>query len=194
VLSDADVIGFYFSASWCGPCKQFTPVLAQFYNNLKKQGTSSLNLEIVFVSADKSPEDFVKYFSQMPWLSVVWENVDAVSELTALALEVRGIPHFVLVDADSFKVITLDGRSHVSRDPYGVEFPWGSRGFSSVVPRPLRKMTRNYVSKISNRLQNVLKGMLSQLAPDKLVQFTYRAVTNVVKLLYYLLKKTVIAT
>jgi len=31
VLRDKKVICFYFSANWCPPCREFTPILADFY-------------------------------------------------------------------------------------------------------------------------------------------------------------------
>lgn len=30
-LDEVDIICYYFSAHWCPPCRQFTPVLADFY-------------------------------------------------------------------------------------------------------------------------------------------------------------------
>ena len=39
-LSGKDVVGLYFSASWCGPCKRFTPMLRDVYNILKQSGKS----------------------------------------------------------------------------------------------------------------------------------------------------------
>lgn len=30
-LADKKIIGFYFSAHWCPPCRLFTPALAEFY-------------------------------------------------------------------------------------------------------------------------------------------------------------------
>ncbi|CAN0006606.1 unnamed protein product, partial [Hapterophycus canaliculatus] len=40
---------FYFSASWCGPCRKYTPQLAALYNRAKSQHKA---FEVVFVSLD----------------------------------------------------------------------------------------------------------------------------------------------
>jgi len=48
------VIGIYFSAHWCPPCRGFTPKLAEAYSkDLQGKG-----LEIVFVSADEEEKVF----------------------------------------------------------------------------------------------------------------------------------------
>jgi nucleoredoxin len=47
-----EVIALYFSASWCGPCKRFTPMLVDVYNLLKSQGRG---FEVVFVSGELWP-------------------------------------------------------------------------------------------------------------------------------------------
>ena len=36
-------IAIYFSAKWCGPCKQFTPKLVDFYNKIDKNNSESLS-------------------------------------------------------------------------------------------------------------------------------------------------------
>lgn len=41
----------YVSAQWCGPCRNFTPLLQDFYAEAKKNG--DIDLEIVFVSLDR---------------------------------------------------------------------------------------------------------------------------------------------
>lgn len=35
---DGKVLALYFSASWCAPCKQFTPILKKVYNKLVEAG------------------------------------------------------------------------------------------------------------------------------------------------------------
>ena len=67
VLSGKDLVLYYFSAHWCPPCRQFTPVLKEFYEIVKDSG-----IEIVFVSSDKSPGDMVNYMKEShgDWYSV----------------------------------------------------------------------------------------------------------------------------
>ena len=55
------VVALYFSAGWCPPCNQFTPVLAEFYNELKE---NELPFEIVFVSSDKTASDMETYMKK----------------------------------------------------------------------------------------------------------------------------------
>ena len=63
------VLGLYFSANWCPPCRAFTPQLVQWYNRFKKSSNGS-NFDIVFLSSDKTVEDFNEYFKEMPWYAV----------------------------------------------------------------------------------------------------------------------------
>ena len=38
--------------------------------------------------------------------------------------KVSGIPMFIIVDAETGNVITKDGRSAITEDPKGLNFPW----------------------------------------------------------------------
>ena len=53
------IVGLYFSAGWCPPCQQFTPLLGGLYEELK---TRNANFEVVFLSFDKTAEDMEQYF------------------------------------------------------------------------------------------------------------------------------------
>merc|ERR1711862_779329 len=63
-LEGKDLILFYFSAHWCPPCRQFTPMLKDFYDEVD-------NVEIVFVSSDRSNDDMLSYMKEShgDWLA-----------------------------------------------------------------------------------------------------------------------------
>ncbi len=44
---------FYYSASWCSPCRAFTPKLVDFYKEFKPQHP---NFELFFVNHDQSED------------------------------------------------------------------------------------------------------------------------------------------
>lgn len=69
LLPSGGVIGLYFSAHWCPPCRGFTPQLAQWYNKVKS-GPHGSEFEIVFVSFDRDEKSFNEYFAEMPWLAL----------------------------------------------------------------------------------------------------------------------------
>ena len=73
VLSDKRLIAFYFSAHWCPPCRQFTPMLSEFYSHINEFMPTAL--EIVFVSSDRDSRSFGLYYGQMPWLAIPYDDV-----------------------------------------------------------------------------------------------------------------------
>ncbi|KAF5945361.1 hypothetical protein HYC85_015589 [Camellia sinensis] len=112
-------VGLYFSASWCGPCRQFTPTLVEVYNELSPNG----NFEIVFVSADEDEESFKAYFSKMPWLAIPFSDSDTRDRLDEL-FKVMGIPHLVILDEGGM-VATEEGVQIIRE--YGVDaYPFTS--------------------------------------------------------------------
>jgi nucleoredoxin len=111
-------IGVYFSAHWCPPCRGFTPKLAEMYEKTFK----AKGLEIVFVSSDKDEAAFKEYFGEMPWLALPYDQRE-LKESLSKKYKVRGIPSFVILDAEG-NTITTDGRSEIMSDPEGARFPW----------------------------------------------------------------------
>ncbi|XP_042500064.1 probable nucleoredoxin 1 [Macadamia integrifolia] len=105
--------GLYFSASWCGPCRRFTPNLVDVYNELCPQG----NFEIIFVTADEDEDSFNEYFSKMPWLAIPFSDSETRDKLDKLFM-VRGIPYLVILDGNG-KVVSQSGVQIIS--DYGVE-------------------------------------------------------------------------
>jgi len=120
---EGKTVGLYFSAHWCGPCRGFTPELVKTYNAMKAEaGGNGDNFEIVFVSSDRDQEAFDSYHAEMPWLALPYSERATKEELSK-ALEVRGIPTFVIIGPDG-KVINKDGRAALGKDPTGANFPW----------------------------------------------------------------------
>ena len=103
-LATSRIVGLYFSAHWCGPCRQFTPQLINFYNAVRRAHGPGV-FEIVFVSSDKSRPEFDKYFSSMPWLAVKFANAASVKR--HFGSNVKGIPTLLLVSPTSGKVLDL---------------------------------------------------------------------------------------
>ena len=133
-LPSTGVVGIYFSAHWCPPCRGFTPVLAQAYKDIKAEGKS---FEIVFVSSDRDQAQFDSYFAEMPWLALPFENRDLKEKLSK-KFKVNGIPSLVLLDAKSGSIITTDGRAAISKDLKGEKFPW-------TPPSPLEALGSTFV-------------------------------------------------
>ncbi|XP_014673718.1 PREDICTED: LOW QUALITY PROTEIN: nucleoredoxin-like [Priapulus caudatus] len=129
--ANGKVIGLYFSAHWCSPCRAFTPVLVDFYNELKKS-ESGADLEIVFVSSDRDQSSFDEYFAEMPWLAVPFQERDRKAKLSK-KFRVQGIPSLVLLDGISGKVIQAEARECLANDPQGKKFPWLPRPFRDVI-------------------------------------------------------------
>jgi nucleoredoxin len=119
-------VGIYFSAHWCPPCRGFTPQLAKAYTEHLK----AKDLEIVFVSSDRDEGAFDEYFAEMPWVALPYADRDRKDALSK-KFKVQGIPSFVMLDKDG-STITTDGRSQVSSDPTGEDFPW--------VPKPVKEL------------------------------------------------------
>jgi nucleoredoxin len=119
IADSKQVVGLYFSAHWCPPCRGFTPQLAVFYEDLKEANESQL--EVVFVSSDRDEASWAEYFGEMPWLALPFNDRDTKSKLAGM-YEVTGIPTLVIVDAKTAQVITKEGRKKVMTEPKN--FPW----------------------------------------------------------------------
>lgn len=106
-------LALYFSASWCGPCRRFTPTLIEVYNELSSKG----DFEVIFVSGDEDEESFKGYFSKMPWLAIPFSDSETRDRLNEL-FKVSGIPHCVILDEEG-KVVSDNGVEIIRE--YGIE-------------------------------------------------------------------------
>ena len=99
-------VGLYFSASWCLPCRTFTPKLVEFRNANKDR------FEVLLVGADNSAKAQANYMKKymMPWLAVKHQSIAA--NLLVKKMGVSGIPFLVILAPDG-SVVTKDGRGDV---------------------------------------------------------------------------------
>jgi nucleoredoxin len=97
-LAGVKYVAFYYSASWCPPCRAFTPDLVSFYNGFKP---SHPNFELIFVNADRSDGDMINYMKgdSMPWPAVWYADIQN-PDLNARQFCGPGIPCLVLVDSN----------------------------------------------------------------------------------------------
>jgi len=96
------MVALYFSAHWCGPCRQFTPVLKSFYEELTNLGEP---FEVVFISADRSLDEMYSYVEAHG----SWYHLPTVGETKWNdKYKVEGIPCLVVIRPDG-SVICADG-------------------------------------------------------------------------------------
>lgn len=116
VLEQTKIIGLYFSASWCPPCQAFTPVLAQWYEDAKELYD---DIEIIYMSYDKSIEEFDEYFSKMPFPALPFEKRSLVKKLFK-ELNVIGVPILKFLNADG-EILEDDGQTLIENADGSVE-------------------------------------------------------------------------
>lgn len=116
---EGKTLALYFSAHWCPPCKAFTPKLVETYKAMRGAGRD--DMEFIFVSSDRSTQDFGAYFGEMPWLAI--PNGDKRVSALSRHFNVEGIPTLVTVGPDG-KTINAEARGAIGADPSGANFPW----------------------------------------------------------------------
>eukprot|EP00916_Digyalum_oweni_P016174 GHVL01026521.1.p1 GENE.GHVL01026521.1~~GHVL01026521.1.p1 ORF type:complete len:598 (-),score=145.15 GHVL01026521.1:64-1857(-) len=114
------MIGLYFTASWCAPCRQFTKEFKNIYQSIKETDD---NLKIIIVSGDRNEADFDEYYKGMheDWYSIPFQDETARQALSA-RYGVRGLPTLILLKTDDWKVVAEDGVARMLLDPKG--YPW----------------------------------------------------------------------
>lgn len=152
---EGGVVGLYFSAHWCPPCRGFTPKLAEWYNNFKANNENKDKLEIVFVSSDRDPKSFDEYYAEMPWLALPYDKRDEKNTLSK-KFGVKGIPSFVFVEADTGAVITKGGRDVVTSDPKGKNFPWRPKTLAQILQGPVKAKEGDKV--VDKELSSAIEG------------------------------------
>ena len=107
---EGKIIGVYFSAHWCPPCRNFSPKLVQF------RDANSNDFEVVFVSSDKDEASQFEYMKEvkMAWPTLKFRS-DAANALST-KYDVQGIPTLIILNPKG-EVISTDGRGEVESAP-----------------------------------------------------------------------------
>lgn len=124
----------YFSAHWCGPCRNFTPKFAEWYAAQRTAGRT--DFEVVFVSADHDAASFATYFKTMPWLSIDYEGDEAAREGLNEKLKVSGIPSLAVMDKDGSTIVNDDAVQRLLQRPG--DLPWAKVSFTKYMSGPLQ--------------------------------------------------------
>ena len=85
----------YFSASWCPPCRAYTPGLVEFYEKYSRKGS----FEVILVSSDRSSGEMLKYMKdyRMTWSALSYDR--AMQRTLSRKYNVTGIPRLIALDA-----------------------------------------------------------------------------------------------
>ena len=110
-LEKIPVVGLYFTAEWCPPCKIFTPHLLKFYKEVNKD---EKKFEVVLVSCDLDLQEFEIHFKQHPWLSLPFDQ-KLCSEI-AERYDVSQVPTLVILRRNG-KMLKKEGRYDVRFKP-----------------------------------------------------------------------------
>ncbi|CAK0829655.1 unnamed protein product [Prorocentrum cordatum] len=125
-LAGASAVGLYFSASWCPPCRGFTPQLkASYAGHLEAKG-----MRCVLISSDRDESSFDEYFGSMPWLALPYAERPRKEALSAY-FGVQTIPTLAMVDAQG-RILTTEARNAVVADPEGSQYPWADPPFKDL--------------------------------------------------------------
>jgi nucleoredoxin len=106
----APLLALYFSASWCPPCRKFTPELIEFYEKNRDR------VDVVLMGMDQTEAGREKYFSksQMPWLSVPFNSVTPPMLFEKLGQS--GIPALVIINSNG-EIVTDNATADITRNP-----------------------------------------------------------------------------
>jgi len=111
------LVGVYFSAHWCPPCKVFTPRLVAFRDK------NAADFEVVFVSSDRTRQAKRTYMKQanMKWPSVPFRSRSA-RDLKA-NFRIRALPTLIVL-SPSGNTVSTRARTEVTWTPKSCIKKW----------------------------------------------------------------------
>jgi nucleoredoxin len=116
-------VALYFSASWCPPCRAFSPLLVELADDLRKSGKP---FELVLVGCDQTKEKALDYMAAHKMTGYLVPPEADANRALCNRYGVRGIPALVVVDS-SARTIDPAARGTVQTshdDPDAVWTKW----------------------------------------------------------------------
>lgn len=107
LIANKRAVLVYFSAHWCPPCKNFTPILAEAYKKCANK-----EVEVIFVSSDRDNGSFESYFGEMPWCALPFADRTRQGALSS-KFGVQGIPMLVVLRGSDGSVASANARAEV---------------------------------------------------------------------------------
>ena len=105
-LKGKKIIGLYFTAKWCAPCRQFSPKLVKFRNEHKD------DFQFVMMSWDKSLKDEQAYLAMDKMEVPAVRFDDELIKEVGNRFRVDGVPTLLIFDGEG-KFITGNGQEHL---------------------------------------------------------------------------------
>lgn len=98
---------FYYTASWCPPCQQFTPTLVDWYKENKND-----NFELILISSDRNEDAMESYAAKkmMPWPQLKLKDTKKFK--SSHDHKVRGIPSLIVCKIDGENLGNYRSRLH----------------------------------------------------------------------------------
>jgi len=117
-LKENYLVCLYISAKWCPLCVTFTPILVDFYNEINIEEKL---LEIIYVSRDKTKDEFEEVYKEMPWLAFPFGD-SRVKKLIE-AHDIKGIPMLIVLKKNG-EAATVHGKKDIMTESYEVFSKW----------------------------------------------------------------------
>lgn len=111
-LEGQEILCLYFGASWRSGCKAFHQQLIDFY----KLTSKDCNLELVYISADRTMFEFKDIYNRFPFLAIPTGTVELKNQMTK-DFKVVDMPTLIVLNAQTGHFINVNGVEDVSALP-----------------------------------------------------------------------------
>jgi Thioredoxin-like len=108
-MKDQELIGLYFGCAMKSDCKVFHPRLQDFYFSTT---AGQQNMEIVYISSDRSMMEFKELFAKMPYLALPGGGTACYKNKLSQSFKIIDQPTLVILD-DEGMVVTVDAVNQI---------------------------------------------------------------------------------